>query len=127
MKAPDDRATPASVSPVSMNAQQSSASDPSTGRPQLLPIDLPGALKLLSDDELTALAVGVVAEQQRRNPKKTVLALPPNQVRPLFLEREQPLAGIRASFKAGVKLSVIGRQFGVSQALVRSALVGTKG
>jgi hypothetical protein len=129
-----DRTTPASVSP---NAQQRSASDPRIGRPHLLPNDLSGALKWLSDDELSALATGVEAEQQRRDPaKRSEIPPPRNHVAQRGApDRNQPVAGltksqvsaIRASFKAGVKLSMIGRQFGVSQALVRSALAGPKG
>jgi hypothetical protein len=105
------------------------------GRPHLLPTDLPKALKWLATEELATLAAAVAAELQRRGP------LPEEQEEPSAaavssreLKGETNVRGltksqvsaIRASFNAGVRLAAIGRQFGVSQAAVRSALAGSK-
>src|SRR5690349_7524243 len=85
-------------------------------RPYLLPKDLAGALKRLSDGEIGALLAAATLEARRRglaeSPGKEKSAAdqrPPNRL--LRLE-EIPLTtaklnAVRAAFKAGVKLSSI--------------------
>ena len=91
----------------------------------LLPKDLAGALKHLDDAELDALLVAVTTEAERRG-----------RLRPSPAKQSQPrkaedglgsltsgqLNAVRAAFKAGVKPSVIARQFRLSQSEVRKAL-----
>jgi hypothetical protein len=110
--------------------------EPPQGRRPLLPADLPQALTWLSDSELVDLASAVAAEQGRRNPPPTVasdgkavqgVAAPaagkfkPSEHR---LARLPParINAIKAAIKAGVKPSVIARQFGVTQQAIRAAL-----
>lgn len=91
----------------------------------LLPRDLQGGIKQLTDQEFAQLLAAVLAEQQRRGRK------PPSSSKtsriPLVNEVALPLTpaklnAIRAAFKAGVAPSRIARQFGVSQSDVRKAL-----
>jgi predicted DNA-binding protein (UPF0251 family) len=91
----------------------------------LLPRDLPGGIKQLTDQEFDRLLAAVLAEQQRRGRK-----LPISRKtfrKPLIKEVALPLTlaklnAIRAAFKAGVAPSRIARQFGISQSDVRKAL-----
>jgi hypothetical protein len=94
-------------------------------RRHVLPKDLPGAIKQLDDQELDRLQAAVLAEQKRRRRK------PAESVEPRDKRRIEAaivhltpgkLNAVRAAFKAGVKLSQIARQFGLSQAEVRKAL-----
>lgn len=48
--------------------------------------------------------------------------LPPRLYTPVEFTKGK-LNAVRAAFKAGVKLSVVARQFGISQSDVRKALV----
>ena len=108
-------------------------------RRPLLPADLPKALTWLSDRELVDLASAVAAEQGRRKsePPPAVASdgktgqgkaaptatrkFQPSEHGPPPLPRA-PINAIKAAFKAGVKPSVIARQFGVTQQAIREAL-----
>lgn len=112
-------------------------------RPYLLPGDLPKALAWLSKDELDALEVAVGVEKRRRLatdagaagiPERT--GKPSPAKRPSAAMTTSPPAppmtrvkanAVRAAFKAGVKPSVLARQFGVPLAAIRKALSGTGG
>jgi hypothetical protein len=88
-----------------------------------LPVDLPNAVRQLSDQELDQLLSAVTAEQKRRGKKcapvsrkqrvEVIAAVPLTQGK---------LNAVRAAFKAGVTPSRIARQFGISQSDVRKAL-----
>ena len=102
----------------------------------LLPKDLPGALKHLSDRELDVLLQATIEELKRRDRlpsrlmKETPARAMPHQ-QPTYdstasLTKGQ-LNAVRAAFKAGVKPSAIARQFGVSQSDVRKALASDVG
>jgi DNA invertase Pin-like site-specific DNA recombinase len=91
----------------------------------LLPRDLPGGIKLLTDQEFDRLLAAVLAEEQRRERKLPVS--PKTSRKPLIKEVPLPLTlaklnAVRAAFKAGVAPSRIARQFGISQSEVRKAL-----
>ena len=111
-----------------------------------MPKDLPNAVKHLNDRELDLLITASLEEAKRRG------KLPPNvqanrpdkfagersarlaksshrrqvEVATVSLTRGQVNA-VRAAFKAGIKASVIARQFGLSQSDVRTALKSDKG
>jgi hypothetical protein len=108
----------------------------------LLPGDLPGALKHLSDDELQRLRQAADDEALRRNLRVTPqpiagrverLSAPPRAKtqKNLVSSKSGTLAPalikvIRAAVKAGVKPNAVARQFGVSPAAVRLALAEGK-
>jgi hypothetical protein len=113
--------------------------EPGLDRPPLLPADLPQALTWLSDRELVELASAVAMEQERRRSKplaavaldgKTVQgSAAPAAVRKFRPSEHAParlpparINAIKAAVRAGVKPSVIARQFGVTQATIREAL-----
>jgi predicted DNA-binding protein (UPF0251 family) len=90
-----------------------------------LPTNLPSALRHLDDDQLDRLLAAVIAELKQRGRK------PPASDETSRKRRIEAVAvsltiskmnAVRAAFKAGVKLSQIARQFGVSQSDVRKAL-----
>jgi hypothetical protein len=91
-----------------------------------LPTNLPSALRHLDDDQLDRLLAAVLAERQARGGKKLPVSTEtPRKQR--IKEVAPPLAqgklnAVRAAFKAGVTLSRIARQFGISQSDVRRAL-----
>ena len=90
-----------------------------------LPRNLPSALSHLDDDQLERLLGAVKVELERRGKKAPTRQS--NERKPAAEDGAPPLAfgklnAIRAAFKAGVKPSAIGKQFGVSQADVRRAL-----
>jgi hypothetical protein len=95
----------------------------------LLPRDLPGGIKQLTDREFDRLLAAVLAEQQRRGRE-----LPSSRTtsrKPLIKEVALPLTlaklnAIPAAFKAGVAPSRIARQFGISQSDVRKVLASDK-
>jgi hypothetical protein len=96
------------------------------GRPRhVLPRDLPSAIKHLDDQELDRLIAAVLAEQKRRCKPVVAESTPVRKQRlklvgvPLTTGK---LNAVRAAFKAGVKPTLIARQFGLSDADVRSAL-----
>jgi hypothetical protein len=88
----------------------------------VLPADLPNAIKQLDDQEFDRLLAAVLAEQKRRGKR---LPVPERKQRgdvaPTSLTRGQ-FNAVRAAFKAGVTPSRIARQFGLSQTDVRKAL-----
>jgi hypothetical protein len=115
----------------------------------LLPQDLPGALARLDDGEIDVLLAAVIEEAKRRGRLPSSLVAKPREEhhRPndpshskvtamhtaASLSRLSPQGGVpslsrgqmnavRAAFKAGVKPSMIARQFGVSQSDVRKVL-----
>ncbi len=101
-------------------------------RVRLLPHDLDGALKHLTDGELATLSAAVGKEQARRGhvsePKTVVPSEPVPAARTSSelpevegLTRSQ-VSLIRASIKAGVKPGALSRQFGINQAQIRAAL-----
>jgi hypothetical protein len=117
--------------------------------PHVLPKDLPGALARLSDPELDKLLVAAIDEARRRGRLPSNLgaksrdtdqtAQGATQTKSRVARVAPPswqsntddvsssltlgqLRAIRAAFKAGVKPSVIARQFGVSQSDVRKVL-----
>jgi hypothetical protein len=92
----------------------------------VLPRDLPSAIKHLDDQELDRLIAAVLAEQKRRCTKPVVAESTPVRKQRLKLAglplTTGKLNAVRAAFKAGVKPTLIARQFGLSDADVRIAL-----
>ena len=106
----------------------------------ILPADLESALRQLTDGDLKQLATSVAAELERRNLPVATPAPPAvrNRASSTSKSKTMPssrlpdlgpaplttakLLAIRASLGAGIKLTVIARQFGVSQAAIREAL-----
>jgi hypothetical protein len=100
-----------------------------------LPNDLPNALRQLDDRELDQLITVSLEEAKRRGkllPNTPNLALGQQlskmanqrqrvEVAPVSLTRGQVNA-IRAAAKAGIKPSVIARQFGIAQSDVRKVM-----
>jgi hypothetical protein len=99
---------------------------PTPAKPRhVLPRDLPGAIKHLDDQELERLVAAALAEQTRRGAKRH------GPIEPARNTRTEPAAAplttgklnaVRAAFKAGVRPTLIARQFGLSDADVRRAL-----
>jgi hypothetical protein len=95
----------------------------------LLPKDLAGSLRRLDDTELDALLAAVTSEAGRRGrlPQKPRPSASRGSSKPVSDESEGflttgKLNAVRAAFKAGVKPSVIARQFGISQSDIKKAL-----
>jgi len=99
----------------------------------LLPSNLESSLAILSDDEFARLSAGVAAETARRqrtltrpfNPDPATTAKPPQaSKRNRASESVSPAKAnlVRAAIKAGVKPSVIARQFGLSNAAIGEVL-----
>jgi hypothetical protein len=86
-----------------------------------LPRDLSGALARLADDELERLSKAVHAERHRRWPQEKERPSASKKAPGPELPRAKANA-IRAALKAGVKPTVVARQFGVSPAEIRRAL-----
>jgi hypothetical protein len=100
----------------------------------VLPRDLPNAVKHLNNQELDQLLAVALAEAKRRGRSQpsdqTVKRSSPTdtssrkrqvEVATVSLTRGQVNA-VRAAFKAGIKPSLIARQFGISQSDVRKVL-----
>jgi len=101
----------------------------------ILPQDLPKAVKHLTDRELDLLITACVEEAKRRGrspPSVESDESVPNrssrtdhrrqgEVATVSLPRGQ-INAVRAAFKAGIKPSLIARQFGLSQSDVRKVL-----
>jgi hypothetical protein len=97
----------------------------------VLPKDLPKSLKHLTDRELDLLITAAVEEARRRGraptighadesiPKRSSRHTRQDEVR--SLTRGQ-INAVQAAFKAGIKPSLIARQFGLSQSDVRKVL-----
>jgi hypothetical protein len=107
--------------------------EPGINQPSRRPVqpeDLPRAVQYLDDRELDRLVQAVVIEARRRGrPIQGVER--PSADRPSARRKvEAPAASltrgqlnaVRAAFKAGINLSRIARQFGLSQSDVRKAL-----
>jgi hypothetical protein len=104
-------------------------------RRHVLPKDLPNAVKHLTDQELDLLITACVDEAKRRGrspPSVESDESVPNrssrtdhrrqvEVATVALPRGQ-INAVRAAFKAGIKPSLIARQFGLSQSDVRKVL-----
>jgi hypothetical protein len=103
-------------------------------RRHVLPKDLPNAVKHLSDQELDLLIAAALEEAKQRGrlaataqATESVLKRSPRAndkqqgEATVSLTRGQ-INAVRAAFKAGIKPSLIGRQFGVSQSDVRKVL-----
>lgn len=91
--------------------------------PPLLPRDLAGALERLADEELERLSKAVNAERSRRWPQEREKELRgASKKAPGPALPQAKVNAIRAALKAGVKPTVVARQFGVSPAEIRRAL-----
>jgi predicted DNA-binding protein (UPF0251 family) len=101
-------------------------------RRHVLPNDLPNAVKHLDDRELDLLITAFLEEAKRRG------RLLPNVQIGKSSQRRQPevaavsltrgqVNAVRAAAKAGIKPSVIARQFGISQSDVRKVLTSPTG
>ena len=99
----------------------------------LLPNDLAGALQHLSAEELKRLSEAVTAETTRRTParempRRRFPSSPAAARTEAGPKDEQPAINqgkanaIRAAVKAGVKPTMIARQFGVSLSAIRHVL-----
>jgi hypothetical protein len=133
---------------VASQVEHNLANQPSPTR-HVLPKDLPGAIARLTDPELDKLLAAAVEEAKRRERLPSSLAarpqradqlsrdaprakLPVPQVAPPSRQSNTDdvassltlgqLRAIRAAVKAGVKPSVIARQFGISHSDVRKVL-----
>jgi hypothetical protein len=131
-----DRQSPDSPREPEPKSRPSSESSPDArNSPRIgLPSDLAGSLKHLDDAQLQRLHQAVAVEISRRNPtaseNNTPTAASPRGRNENAGAIDGVPAGkanlIRASFKAGVKPTVIARTFGIPQALVNRVL-GTPG
>jgi hypothetical protein len=103
----------------------------------LLPKDLAGALAWLGDAELDSLLAAVTAEAKRRGRLPSIsprehTANTRSSSRPVTTDADAgalttgQLNAVRAAFKAGVKPSIIARQFRISQSEVRRALAAER-
>ena len=113
--------------------KQVSSAEPE--RRHILPKDLPNAIKHLTDRELDLLIATSLEEAKRRGrspPSVQVNESVPEclsrtdhkrqvEVATVSLTRGQ-INAVRAAFKAGIKPSLIARQFGISQSDVRKVL-----
>lgn len=88
----------------------------------LLPKDLPGALEHLDDIQVDALLAAVTNEAKRRGRLPRGRASNTSELGGAVSLTKGKLNAVRAAFKAGVKPSVIARQFGISHSDVRKAL-----
>jgi hypothetical protein len=95
----------------------------------VLPNDLPAAVKHLEDQELDLLFDAVVVERLRRGMKSPVPDKIPNkrsvEATAVSLTPGK-LSAVRAAFKAGVTPTKIAKEFGLSQADVRSVIASDK-
>jgi hypothetical protein len=122
-----------SLSPLNSVAATQVSADTSPQR-NVLPKNLRKAVKHLSDSELNLLHAATTEELERRGrfpltdqitnrTSGTHKSHHKRQVEmaPVSLTRGQ-INAVRAAFKAGIKPSVIARQFGISQSDVRKSL-----
>ena len=95
----------------------------------VLPSELPTAIKHLEDQELDQLFAAVVAERLQRGMKSSVPDKIPNkrslEATAVSLSPGK-LSAVRAAFKAGVTPTKIAKEFGLSQADVRSVIASDK-
>ena len=135
---------PPETAGLAANPAVEKVGQPSAPR-HLLPRDLPRALARLDDGEIDALLAAVIDEAKRRDRVPSSLLAQRPEARQRFhdpsrskepatrptrasaqgegasLTRGQ-VSAVRAGFKAGVKVYMIARQFGLSQSEVRRAL-----
>ena len=108
-------------------------------RRHILPKDLANAVKHLADDELDLLIAACREEGKRRGrlPASAVIVRSLSrrdksahaakaEAATVSLTRGQ-INAVRAAFKAGIKPSLIARQFGISQSDVRKVLASDPG
>jgi hypothetical protein len=133
---PDLFSAAATAKPPARPAAEPAGTGPENRAPpprQFLPKDLAGALARLEDAEIDTLVAAVTAEAKRRGrltptPSKDPSALGPGSVPETAVEesarllKKGKLNAVRAAFKAGVKPSIIARQFGISKSDVRKAI-----
>ena len=135
---------PPETAGVAANPAVERVGQPSAPR-HLLPRDLPRALARLDDGEIDALLAAVFEEAKRRDRvRSSLLAQRPEArqrlrdasrskeaaTRPTRASAQEEgtsltrgqVSAVRAGFKAGVKVSMIARQFGLSQSEVRKTL-----
>ena len=95
----------------------------------VLPSDLPTAIRHLDNQELNQLFAAVVAERLQRGMKSPVPDKIPNkrsvEATAVSLTPGK-LSAVRAAFKAGVTPTKIAKEFGLSQAEVRSVIASDK-
>jgi hypothetical protein len=109
----------------SINPPPSSPAIIHTSSRHILPADLPNAIRQLDDQEVDRLLAAMLAELKRRGKKLGVSdeGSRKRRVDAVALPLAQgKLNAVRAAFKAGVTVSRIARQFGISQSDVRKAL-----
>ena len=112
-----------SQNPLSSSLAVPKAVNNLTSPRHVLPKNLSAAVKHLGDRELDQLLSAVLDEQRRRRQKPSDHRSGKRRVEAasIPLTRGQ-INAVRAAFKAGVTLSQIARQFGLSQSDVRKAL-----
>jgi hypothetical protein len=101
----------------------------------VLPQDLPGAIRHLTDQELDLLIAASSAEAKRRSrsppptvqtndviPKRSSRSLDGQPGEPVVSLTRGQINAVRAAFKAGFKPSIIARQFKISPTDVRKVL-----
>jgi hypothetical protein len=127
--APFGETSPSATKPASSTAPE---------RRHVLPKDLPNAVKHLTDQELDSLIAASLEEAKRRGraPAGFQTDEPATERSPRTDDRRQgevavsltrgQINAVRAAFKAGIKPSLISRQFGISQADVRKVLASDK-
>ena len=95
----------------------------------VLPSDLPTAIKQLDNQELDQLFAAVVAQRLQRGMKSPMPDKIPNkrsvEATAVSLTPGK-LSAVRAAFKAGVTPTKIAKEFGLSQADVRSVIASDK-
>jgi hypothetical protein len=125
------------TTPDQRSTQEGQISDQidSPDRRYVLPKDLPKAVKHLNDQELERLLDATVEEAKRRGRLPPLIDAEPAPSAPtetpspkrqddfatLSLTRGQ-ISAVRAALTAGIKPSLIARQFGISQSDVRKVL-----
>jgi hypothetical protein len=123
--APVGETSPSATKPVASAAPE---------RRHVLPKDLPNAVKHLSDEELDRLIAASLEEAKRRGRAPAGIQTEESVAKrssgtddrrqgelAVSLTRGQ-INAVRAAFKAGIKPSLIARQFGISQSDVRKVL-----
>jgi hypothetical protein len=127
--APFGKTSPSATKPVASAAPE---------QRHVLPKDLPTAVKHLSDEELDSLVAASLAEAERRRRAPAGIQTKESVAKrssrmddrrqeevAVSLTRGQ-INAVRAAFKAGIKPSLISRQFGISQSDVGKVLASDK-
>jgi hypothetical protein len=126
-----------STMPVGEGTSPTTNQVPGQQQRHILPKDLPTAVKHLTDSELDLLIAASIEEAKRRGrlPARAKPIASDESVPKRSVSRDMRQAGVvavsltrgqvnavRAAFKAGIKPSLIARQFGISQSDVRKVL-----